>query len=402
MEKIVVVCNKCPFPDIDGGTAATRSLIQGLLDLGYDVHALIFDTHKHPVKEENLFADWKQKKFTYKSIKVNTKIVPPCIIKNLFFSKESLHISRVQVDHVAKKINEALDAIEAQIIVFDGLFALAQIPFVHKKNRTFIYRAHNVEYKVWERVAQNSNFPKSWYINLMTERLNSFETRVISYIDQVWAISADTASFFSDNNVNTVIVYPTFAISEVSQFQKNVQGGRLSLFHIGAMDWLPNLEAIDYFYLEILPKYSEAFPNSTFYVGGRNFPKNRYVESNNFKVVGEVASYSEFVADMDLLVVPLLSGSGIRMKIGETMGLGVPVIATRAAMEGIPAIPNVHYLQFESADEFIAALKQLENDPFLYNKLSYEGRELALACFSKQKLNAQLFTLLSQIKNNKD
>lgn len=399
MEKIVVVCNKSPFPDIDGGTAATRSLIQGLLNIGYEVHAIIFDTFKHPVKAENIFDEWKIPSFNYKALSVDTKIRPSNAIQNLLFSNESIHITRVQNEHITRFIQSEIDSLNAEIVVFDGLFALAQIPFLKKQGRKFIYRAHNVEHAVWERVAQNSNIPRSYYVELMAKRLKKFELKVLSKIDQVWAISTDTAKFFEERRVRTEVVYPSFLISEIEALDSKRNLDRLSLFHIGAMDWLPNLEAIDFFYLDILPLYSEAFPNSTFYVGGRNFPKGRYKETNNFKVVGEVDSYQDFVADMDILVVPLLSGSGIRMKIGETMAMGVPVIATRAAMEGIPAVPGTHYLAFENAEEFVMALQQISSDPYLFNKLAFAGRDLALNYFSKQRLAFQLNRVLSDLKS---
>lgn len=399
MDKIIIVCNKCPFPDIDGGTAATRSLIQGLLNIGYEVQALIFNTHKHPAKNENVFEEWKTAAFSFKSIDAETRIMPLCILKNLIFEKESIHISRVMKDVITRNIQAELDASDAQVVVFDGLFALAQVPFLQKNGKTFVYRAHNVEYLVWDRISKGSQFPKSTYVALMTNRLKRFEERVTSYLDQVWAISEDTASFFKSKGVETQVIFPTFNIPTDTKMEKAMKPGRLSLFHIGAMNWMPNLEAIDFFYLEILPEFSEAFPKATFYVGGRNFPKNRYKESNQFKVVGEVDSYREFVEDMDALVVPLLSGSGIRMKIGETMALGIPVIATHAAMEGIPAIPFVHFLPFENAEEFINALHKLESDPVLYSKLSISGRALAIELFSMEKLMLQLRFTLGKLKN---
>jgi len=397
MEKVVVVCNKSPFPDIDGGTSATRSLIQGLLNIGHEVHAIIFDTYKHPVLDENLFDEWKNAAFSYKALHVETKIKPLSAIQNLLFCSESIHITRVQDERITQFIQTEIDSLNVNLVIFDGLFALAQIPALNKQNRKFVYRAHNIEHVVWEKVAQNSNFPRSFYVRLMAKRLKKFEVKVLSKIDQVWAISTDTAKFFQERNVNTEVVYPTFPISDSDTIEHTPNYERLALFHIGAMDWLPNLEAIDYFYLEILPKFSEAFPNSIFYVGGRNFPKGRYKESNNFKVVGEIESYQDFVADMDILVVPLLSGSGIRMKIGETMAMGIPVMATKVAMEGIPAVPGTHYLAFENAIEFVEALRKIVSNPYLFNKLAFAGRDLALNYFSKQKLASQLNRILSDL-----
>ena len=399
MEKIIVLCNKSPFPNIDGGTAATKSLIDGLLQAGYAIHALIFDTYKHPLKPELLFPEWENKAFSFAPISVDTHIDISKLLKNLLFEKESLHISRVQLPEVSEQIIKACEKFEPDFLVLDGLFAMAQIPDLSHLNIPMVYRAHNVESEIWEKLARESKPAKKFYLSIMAKRLKNFEKKLALYPTMVWAISPNTADFFRGLKLAVELIYPSVQLPENERIRSFPKNGHFSLFHIGAMNWQPNLEAVDYFVHAFLPELSRHFPHAVFYAGGRHFPMNRYEVSAHFKVVGEVPSYADFIRDMDALVVPLKSGSGIRMKIIETMALGIPVLSTKAGMEGIPARDGEHFLAFENASDFIQVLYRLQEDEMLYGNLAQAAKQLVATHFSPQSVSRQMKMALDKWKN---
>ncbi len=399
MEKIIVLCNKSPFPNIDGGTAATKSLIDGLLQAGYAIHALIFDTYKHPLKPELLFPEWENKAFSFDPISVDTHIDISKLLKNLLFEKESLHISRVQLPEVSKQIIKACEKFEPDFLVLDGLFAMAQIPALSHLNIPMVYRAHNVESEIWEKLARESKPAKKFYLSIMAKRLKNFEKKLALYPTMVWAISPNTADFFRGLKLAVELIYPSVQLPENERIRSFPKNGHFSLFHIGAMNWQPNLEAVDYFVHAFLPELSRHFPHAVFYAGGRHFPMNRYEVSAHFKVVGEVPSYADFVKDKDLLVVPLKSGSGIRMKIVETMALGIPVLSTRAGMDGIPAIEGQHFLPFSNPSDFLEAIARLHEEPELYGNLAKAAKDLVATHFALHEQSKQMKEALDKWKN---
>lgn len=125
-------------------------------------------------------------------------------------------------------------------------------------------------------------------------------------------------------------------------------------YHIGAMDWLPNAQAIKWFLDEIWPEVHKTHPEFRFYYGGRNMPQSFKNNTPEGAIcVGEVTDAFEFIADKKILIVPLRSGGGIRVKILEAMVAGKLVISTAIGMQGINVIADKHYLLANTAAEFI-------------------------------------------------
>src|SRR5690606_11254742 len=83
-------------------------------------------------------------------------------------------------------------------------------------------------------------------------------------------------------------------------------------YHIGAMDWRPNVEAIKWFLEVVWPDLSKAVPDFKFYFAGRNMPGafEKY-EQDGVVCAGEVPDAKAFISDKKVLIVPIQSGGGI-------------------------------------------------------------------------------------------
>lgn len=113
----------------------------------------------------------------------------------------------------------------------------------------------------------------------------------------------------------------------------------LSLSFIGSLDWMPNQEGLQWFLDEVwTPLLAPAFPELTFHIGGRTAPRwLRELKMDRVVFHGEVPSAPDFLNQHAVMVVPLLSGGGMRAKILEGMAVGKVVVSTRLGMEGIDA-----------------------------------------------------------------
>jgi glycosyltransferase involved in cell wall biosynthesis len=134
-------------------------------------------------------------------------------------------------------------------------------------------------------------------------------------------------------------------------------------YHIGAMDWLPNKEAIDWFISDIWPLVKQSLPDFLFYFAGRNMPQSySTVNEDGIHCKGEVPNADAFIADKKILIVPLRSGGGVRVKILEAMAAGKIVVSTGTGMQGIDAVAGEHYLLADTPEVFAQQLKwALEN-----------------------------------------
>jgi len=391
MEKIKVlfVGNKVPFPDLDGGTAASRAMIQNILDAGCRVQAVFFDTEKHPVRSEALFPEWHDPAFSLEKIRVDTRVNLRDALLNLFFSTKSYHIIRVQKSIVQKQLQAITEKFAPDIVLLDGLFALAQAPFLKSVTPApLVYRAHNIESEIWFRLADHSRFiPRKRYLHILAKRLQKFEKKTAHLLREVWAVSEPTAQFFTALKVSARVVYPSFRLQSHETPHENYTGsGAFRMFHVGAMDWQPNTEAVSYFVKEIFPKLRREFPMVEFHAGGRHFDVNAFPGTEGVFCYGEIEDYRAFTADKHALVVPLLSGSGIRMKIPEAWAAGIPVLATPAAIRGIPAEPGVHFGMFSNTAELIALFRTYLGAPEYWKQLSLNGRRQVEENFSHEAL----------------
>ena len=102
------------------------------------------------------------------------------------------------------------------------------------------------------------------------------------------------------------------------------------------MDWTPNIEGLNWFLDEIWPEINRKFPKSHFYLAGRDMPEDFYKrKSPNVHIVGEVEDAKNFINSNSIMIVPLLSGGGIRVKIIEGMALEKAIISTSVGAEGL-------------------------------------------------------------------
>jgi glycosyltransferase involved in cell wall biosynthesis len=135
------------------------------------------------------------------------------------------------------------------------------------------------------------------------------------------------------------------------------------VFHLGALDWLPNQEGLLWFLKEIWPVVHKDHPDTSFYIAGRNAPDFiSRIDQPGVVFLGEVDDAYAFMNGKAIMVVPLLSGSGMRIKIIEGMALGKIIVSTPLGAEGIPVDHGENIMIAGSADGFVKVLDSLISD----------------------------------------
>ncbi|RYZ40946.1 MAG: glycosyltransferase, partial [Myxococcaceae bacterium] len=150
------------------------------------------------------------------------------------------------------------------------------------------------------------------------------------------------------------------------------------LVFVGSMDWWPNEDAVLRLAREVWPLVSsELAPGRLMVVGRSPSASVRALENERLVVTGSVPSVAPHLARALATAIPLRAGSGTRLKVLEAAAAGVPVVATRLAVEGLPMVEGEDVLLAESPQEFADALRRLRNDPDLCKKLAMNARRLA-------------------------
>jgi len=144
------------------------------------------------------------------------------------------------------------------------------------------------------------------------------------------------------------------------------------------MEYHPNLTAVRFFRIHVWPILRERWPDLVWRLVGKNPSAiSRFTEGDpRIEVVGPVEDAVVELARSRVAVVPLLTGSGTRLKILEAWAAGLPVVSTTMGAEGLPVHDRDTGLLADGADAFAAAVTRLLACKELRCKLGESGRLL--------------------------
>ena len=375
-----------------------NSIITGLLDAGHQVKILAINSDKFHVKDSDIPDEYKNRT-GIELINVDLSVRPLKAFLNLF-TKKSYHVERFISEAFKKRLTQVLEKENFDVVQLEMLYMAPYVETIRQKSKAMIVlRAHNVEHKIWERIAKETKFPlKRWYINHLAKTLKEYELNALETVDGIAAITRKDAAFFRKYCSKPIIDIPYGVYPE--EFTPNYEiEGKPKFYHIGSMNWMPNEEGIRWFIDEVLPKTVEKVPNFVYHLAGRSMPEWLTTLKNpNIDVIGEVADAKEFVAKHDVAIVPLLSGSGIRIKIIESMAMGKTVITTRVGAEGILYDEEVNLIIAENQAKMVEAIRSINENPQTAMEIGKAARKLVEETYDNRKIIARLLMFYEQIK----
>jgi len=373
---ILIVANKFPYPAKDGGSIATLNLALGLQQAGNHVTLLAINTSKHYF-DINQIPDQLKQRIQFYDCYINTDI---CIVKllwNLLFSRKPYNASRFIHNDLKNKLKKLLLNNSFDVIQFEGLYVLPYISIIRKYAKALIsYRAHNVEFEIWERVLANEmNLFKRIYISILVKRLKRFELSFINRYDLFLPITKRDLEKLNGfgNNKNTLVVPTGVNIENYKIIEEN---NYPNLFFIGALDWIPNQEGLIWFLENCWKEIKQTNNKLHLKIAGRNAPNEfvRKLENYNVQYVGEVDNAISFMNENAIMIVPLLSGSGMRIKIIEGMALGKVIISTSVGAEGIDVEHNKNILIANLPHDIVDMILQITTDKERFSQISFNAR----------------------------
>lgn len=373
---ILQLCIRVPFLPNDGATLAMNNAAKALLADGVSLKSLAFNTNKNFIALERIKPDIL-KATALETVPLNLSIRPLQAFFNLF-SKESLHIIRFRSSEFENLVIRSLKEKHYDVVWFEGLFMSPYLETVRKYSKAkAIMRSHNVEFVIWERLTQSCRQPlKKWYLHLLSNRLKQYEMKMLNKFDAMLPItSVDEAHY---RRLGCTIPMLTFPIGvDVKDYPAGNPDAAFSVFHLGSMDWMPNLEAVDWFLKEVFPCLIKNDPEINVVLAGKDMPKRIFKLANkNLIVSGRVENAKEFMHDKPVMIVPLLSGGGMRVKIIEGMAAGKAIISTSIGAEGIACTHGKDILIADTPEQFCQAILQLKKDNSLRQHISLHARNL--------------------------
>ncbi|MBL7754138.1 MAG: glycosyltransferase [Chitinophagaceae bacterium] len=393
--KILLLTPRIPYPLRDGGAIAMNQMLEGLLDAGASVTLLAMNTARHWVEPETLPSVYNRLQ-QMETVYINNSINPFSAFLNLFTDK-SYNISRFINKDFAQQLRKMLQAQEYDLILFESIYTSPYLWIAREhSNALCACRVHNIEHQIWQHLCDNEqSFLKKKYLRLLTSRLKNYEIDILKKFDLLLPISVKEVPFLEELKAGSIWHVP-FGV-DATPLQTDIDQDPNTCYHIGSMDWAPNVEGIEWFLNEVWDHIKASFPEVTFYVAGKNMPARILSKrSPQTEVVGEVDDFIAFSLSKNILIVPLRSGAGIRVKILEAMALGKPIVATSMAMEGIPAQHDKDVLIANTPDEFKQALIRCFQDTGFAQQLGSNARDFVLLNFDKQQVYSALYEQLQK------
>ncbi len=337
---------------------AMNAMIEGYHKQGWQVHLLAMNTTRHHIRTEQL-----QKLFThlhaFEWIGVNNDLKWTDILKNYLFSKQPEHARRFYHEGFKQKLKHVLYSFQPDVVQLESVYLSTYLPLIKEYSHALtVLRIHNVEYQIWQGLAKKrKNGLKKVYLETLAKRIRDFERQAWTQYDLLLPITLKDAAMIERlEDVNDMLVAP-FSI-DVEKIKTGGVEEQWVGYHLGAMDWIANREGIKWFLDEAWPKVKKAVPGFEFYFAGRNMPPEfSKLNIRGVHCMDEVPDADEFIAGKKILIVPLWSAGGIRVKILEAMAAGKIVITTSVGIKGIEAKSGEHYLLARKSDDFAKWIK---------------------------------------------
>ncbi|MEI8006832.1 MAG: glycosyltransferase family 4 protein [Bacteroidota bacterium] len=388
--RILFLCNKSPWPSKEGGPMAMNMLIEGMIAAGHSVRVLAVNSFKYNISMGDIPSAY-QEKTGIELIDVDLKVKAFPAFRNLF-TNNSYHVERFVSAKFSARLKEILQASDYDIVQLEMVMMAAYINVIRSHSKAkIVLRAHNIEHLIWERVAENTGNPlKRWYLRHLARTLKIFEMNVIGLVDGLAAITGKDASFFSSHTSKPVIAIPFGIIPGDYVFAENSKK-HPTIFIIGSMNWIPNQEGVRWFLQNVWTDLHKRYPELEFHIAGREMPSwMKNLTLDHVIVEGEVSDASAFYQANDIMIVPLFSGSGIRVKVIEAMAYGKTVVSTSMGAEGIMYTRGENILIADLACEFFEMISICIEHPEVLSKTGSNARKLIETSYDRKKIIAEL------------
>lgn len=306
-----------------------------------------------------------------------------------FRTFKKIGIIEISKPNTYKAAEQYIRSNPVDIVIIDHL-ALARFFFYLKKrfpNLTYVYNSHNAEainyyQQLTGKEFKIENCGHLDFDNAQQKKkydyISNIENRLLQETDYTIAISKGDAELLSTQYGITrekiLITRPLTRFARVKEW-KDVQKFSHKLLIVGSMGWYPNVRGIIWFIENVFDMLIKQDPRYKLYVVGRG-PTRDLVEickkyPNNIVLTGEVPSTDPYFKECDISIVPVFEGTGIKIKVIESLSRGIPTICAAYAAKDYDV--DGEMIVAETAQDYLDGIHAIEQSvqmrETLYDKM---------------------------------
>jgi len=369
----LVLAAETPYPLAGGGALRTASLLH-YLALRYDVDFVVFRQPGAPDPGQQLPAGLVRRvwvvdlpahgrSFAARALRNAGRVgrgVPPLVDRFAGFGRE---------------IARALEGRRYDIGIVEHFWCAPYVEQMAQICGRTVLDLHNIESVLDQRCAEVESGARAWVHRLFSRAALKLERTWLPRFSEVLAASesdAERARAIAPGA--RVTVYPNALPSAPLPARDNED----AIVFSGNMEYHPNISAVRFFRREVWPLLRERWPGLVWRLVGKNPEAVRRFTSGDVRieVEGRVDDAIRELARAKVAVVPVLAGSGTRLKILEAWAAGLPVVSTTLGAEGLGARNGESLLLADSGPAFAEAVSRLLASPDLRKSLGMAGRLL--------------------------
>lgn len=392
---VLFVTNKPSYPSIDGGSIATRKIIEGLVYKKVKLNVLSLSSYKHAFDKSAIPQDISSKvHFTSQHVDLRIRLFN--LLYSFLFKQVPYIVSRFYSRIIAQRIEEMLKEQEYDVIILESVFLGPYLAGIRKlSDAKVVLRAPNIEHSIWMGVAEHSSYLKRFYLKQIAHKLKQYESNIFQLVDGIATVTDDDSQAIKTVSSTPIANIPVGVnIKACEQHYKHQH----SIYFIGALDWKPNLDGLKWFVENVWDELTKLLPHLEFHVAGKRTPAEIHrIKRKNIFIHGQVRDAQQFMREHGVMVVPLFSGSGMRVKIVEAMSQLSPVVSSSIGASGIPVTHERDILIANKKQEFVEQIKRLIAHEEEAQRIAYGGVQILKNHFDDAVIAEKFYGFLKQL-----
>jgi glycosyltransferase involved in cell wall biosynthesis len=390
--RVLQVCPRVPWPPLDGGRVAMAQITESLRRAGATVNVVSLNQVKFHVDALPAGVE---------AIDIDTS----SYLRAAFWKwrlRVPMLVARFYSKRFARLLRDRLRAHRYDVVHIEGQFLLPYVPVIRKETRApIVLRAQNVEFRIWERLAQQATGIQAQGWMHIAHTLGGWEINHLDDCDALLPIAEEDARDFRElGATKPTFVLPCGVPSTYADLGPPLR--RTAFYFLGSMLYRPNQEAVRWLADEAWPRVIALEPRAQLTVAGSSFPPalREHLQQCGIEVAADVPDVRTFSAPFRAMLAPLFSGSGMRIKVLEAMSHGKPVIATPLGAGGIEITPNENILIAGNAEEFAQHVLRVMHDDALALRIGNAARKLVAEKYDADVLARKLLAFYEELSRN--
>ncbi|MEA2240001.1 MAG: polysaccharide biosynthesis protein PslH [Thermoanaerobaculia bacterium] len=407
--RILQLTPRLAYPPTDGGRVVMLQIATAMQRLGADVGILSLNPQKQHADLETARAALAP--IPVDAIEIDTSAILSPALRSLRIGAPPL-VARFYSPRFERRLYELLHDEDIDVVQIESPFLLPYVPAIRAASRAIVVlRSLNVEFRIWEQIAaREENLLRRIALRAIARSLRRYEIRHLNTCDAIVPITEDDAREFRalgctrpihvlpggiDTNPSAAAsglhaCHSERAVRRAGEESPTDEAARAGF--LGSLDYRPNQEAAIWIAEQLQPRL-----NAAIHVAGSNAPDWLRDRLTSVTFAGEVPDAASFIRSMQVMIAPLLSGGGMRIKILEAMACGRPVVATTLGAAGIDVQHGENILLADDPAAFAHAISELLRDPRRARALGDAGRQLVSSRYSTDMLARRLLAFYGEL-----